>query len=115
MQFAFRCPRCEQTVRGELAPGAPQFRCGHCGGEIDIPADALSEGRLKRCVVCRSSDLFIRKDFPQRLGLALVVVGFLASTVAWYYYQILIAFGILFATAAIDVVLYLLMGEALGS
>jgi len=73
----------------------------------------MRDGGVKYCVVCRSPDLFIRKDFPQWLGVLIVVIGFAASSVAWYYHQIEWTFGILFATAAIDVVLYLLMGEAL--
>ena len=39
--------------------------------------------RLVRCLVCPSADLFLRKDFPQRLGVGIVVVGLLASCVTW--------------------------------
>ncbi len=55
----------------------------------------------------------MRKDFPQRLGVAIVVTGFIASSIAWSQYMTLLTFGILFATALIDVVLYLIVGEAL--
>jgi hypothetical protein len=73
---------------------------------------------LRRCVVCPSSDLYARKDFPQRLGVTLVVLGFAASCVAWYYvswspYAIYWTFGILFATALVDVLLYVVCGQAL--
>jgi hypothetical protein len=66
-------------------PHAPLTACPHCG--------------------CR--DLFIRKDFPQKLGLAIVAVAGVAFLVlaAWrntFY----IGIWILIAAAAIDVVMY---------
>jgi DNA-directed RNA polymerase subunit RPC12/RpoP len=113
MQVAFRCPRCEQTARGEVADGTSVLSCGHCGGRLGVPDEAFAGGGLKYCLACHSPDLFVRKDFPQRLGVCLVVLGFLLSAVAWNYYRIGWAFGILFVTAGIDVLLYLLVGEAL--
>src|SRR6185369_4922364 len=57
--------------------------------------------------------LFVRKDFPQRVGVAVVVVGIVASCVAWAYMAVIATFAILFATALIDVVLYLVVPDAL--
>jgi hypothetical protein len=64
-------------------------------------------------LVCPSVDLFVRKDFPQRLGVALVVVGIVASSIAWGFGRPLETFAILFATALADVVLYLVVPDAL--
>jgi hypothetical protein len=55
----------------------------------------------------------LRKDFPQRLGVALVILGFIGSSIAWANYQVGLSFGILFATALVDLVLYIVMGESL--
>ncbi len=55
----------------------------------------------------------MRKNFSQRLGLAIVIVGFAASSVAWGLHMIYTAYGILFATALIDVALYLTVGNLL--
>jgi hypothetical protein len=63
--------------------------------------------------VCPSTELYARKDFPQRLGVGLVVAGFIGSSIAWANYQVLWSFAILFGTALIDLVLYLVMGESL--
>jgi hypothetical protein len=63
--------------------------------------------------VCPSSELFARKDFPQRLGVALVIIGFVGSSIAWFNYQVLLTFTILFVTALVDLVLYIVMGESL--
>jgi hypothetical protein len=57
--------------------------------------------------------LFVRKDFPQRWGVTIVVAGFVASSVAWYQHRVLLSFAALFATALVDVILYLLMGNVL--
>jgi hypothetical protein len=55
----------------------------------------------------------VRKDFPQRLGVAIVVVGIVASSIAWGYTFVVATFAILFATALVDVVLYLVVPDAL--
>jgi hypothetical protein len=113
MNVTYRCPQCDGTVRARLADRQTHLTCSHCGRQIAAPEGAISEGRIKRCLVCPSTDLFARKDFPQRLGVALVVFGFIASSIAWANYQVLLTFAILFATALVDLVLYLVMGESL--
>jgi hypothetical protein len=113
MNVTFSCPRCQESGRVDLAPGAAALQCPHCRQLIQIPPDALAEGRLHRCLVCPSADLFVRKDFPQRLGVTLVALGILASCVAWGNSQPILTFAILFATAGIDVVLYLIVPDAL--
>ncbi len=127
MNVTFRCPRCEATARVEICDHAPRLTCPHCGLEIEAPEDAYepavgtvasgSAGEpgwtLRRCLVCPSADLFVRKDFPQRLGVAIVVLGFAASCVAWYYHYLYATFGVLFATALVDVLLFVSFGSAL--
>jgi hypothetical protein len=57
--------------------------------------------------------LFVRKDFPQRLGVAIVVLGFAISCVTWNLYLTNWTFAVLFATAIIDFVLFAVVGESL--
>ena len=45
--------------------------------------------------------------------MAIVVLGFVVSSVFWYYRMPLWTYGVLFATALIDVVLYLTVGNLL--
>ena len=66
-----------------------------------------------RCLICGSSDLFVRKDFPHRLGLAIVVSGFTLSCMTWYFYWTYLTFAVLFATALADMVLFFIVGESL--
>lgn len=113
MNITFSCPQCEHDVRLDVAVDDAALDCPQCHTRIKFPAGAWEQGHLRRCLVCPSEDLFVRKDFPQRLGVAVVAAGFIGSTIAWYYYQIYWAFGILFASALVDVLLFNLVGEAL--
>jgi hypothetical protein len=99
-------------LHGELIPQQP-WACAQCGKTLVAKTPHLLDQRLDRCLICPSGELFVRKDFPQRLGVAIVVGGFVASSVTWYFHQIVATFGILFGTALVDVVLYLLMGNVL--
>jgi hypothetical protein len=113
MNITYACPRCDAVNRAGIEPETERLTCTSCGAEIKPPADAWEGRHLRRCLVCPSTDLFVRKAFPQRLGVAIVVAGFVASCIAWNYYYVELTFGILFATALIDVVLYVLVGNLL--
>jgi DNA-directed RNA polymerase subunit RPC12/RpoP len=113
MNVTYRCPSCEQTVRSAFTAESADLVCPACTHKLTIPSDAVSNERIDRCLVCPSTDLFARKDFPQKLGVGLVVFGFVASSIAWANYQVFWTFAILFATAVVDLVLYLVMGESL--
>ncbi|MFO0788123.1 MAG: hypothetical protein U0805_01610 [Pirellulales bacterium] len=113
MNITYHCPGCHQAVRDDVAADTQQLDCAKCHQKIAIPAEAITGNRLNRCLVCPSIDLYARKDFPQKLGVGLVVLGFIASTIAWANYQVLWSFAILFATALVDLVLYIVMGESL--
>ncbi len=113
MNVTFACPRCEQTCVREASAEQSGLRCPHCQLEIAQPPDAFQDGRLDRCLVCPSTDLFVRKDFPQRLGVAIVVVGFAISCVTWYFYLTYLTFAVLLATALVDFALFAIVGESL--
>ena len=67
---------------------------------------------LRTCPNCGCSDLFVRKDFPQKLGLVIVIlaaVSFLvlaASRASFYLGAI-----VLVVAAFIDAVIYLFVGR----
>jgi DNA-directed RNA polymerase subunit RPC12/RpoP len=113
MHVEFSCSQCERPSGAEIAPDASNFRCAHCGVQTLVPAGVLDSERLHRCLMCPSTDLFVRKDFPQRLGVAIVALGILGSCVAWAYHELILTFVVLFATALVDVVLYILVPNAL--
>jgi hypothetical protein len=97
----------------ELEAAGEGLSCPHCNASIAISAATVADGKLDRCLACPSRDVYLRKDFPQRLGVLIVVMGFVASSITWAYSRPVWTFAILFATALIDVVLYLVMPNAL--
>lgn len=113
MNVTYRCPACENTVRTAFTAESTELPCPQCSQKLRVPEAAVTGDRIERCLVCPSTDLFARKDFPQKLGVGLVIFGFIASSIAWANYQVFWTFAILFATALVDLVLYLVMGESL--
>lgn len=113
MNVTYACPACDNGARVHFDAETKQLSCPNCDGKIDMPPGAVEGNRVQRCLVCPSTDLYVRKDFPQRLGVGLVILGIVGSIVAWANYSIIWTFGILFATALFDVVLYLVVGDAL--
>jgi hypothetical protein len=74
-------------------------------------SEATRQGQVvDRCPVCRGSEFFIRKDFPQRLGLAIVVIFGLAA-VYYFTVSVLIAWSILAAAVVVDLIIYAFLGR----
>ena len=110
---SYSCPYCHATIRRQADRSTVELVCSYCQSALNPAEKAVDGTWLRRCMVCSSSDLFVRKDFPQRLGVTIVVLGIAASCVAWYKYNVWLTFGILFATALLDVVLFLFVGNLL--
>ena len=85
MNITFTCPHCAQDVRLDVPADAERVGLPRLPEPIRLPAGAIEGSRLARCLVCPSTDLFVRKDFPQRLGVGLVVLGVVGSSIAWGY------------------------------
>jgi DNA-directed RNA polymerase subunit RPC12/RpoP len=113
MNVTYACPGCQSGVRQEFDATTAVLACSHCGHSIAMPAGGVEGDRVRRCLACPSQDLYVRKDFPQRLGVLLVVVGIVGSSIAWNYGHLYWTFGILFATALADLLLFLFVGNAL--
>ncbi len=113
MNVTFACPQCEACSRQEIAPGDHEFACAACGQKLIIPDGAFENDHVKRCLVCPGTDLFVRKDFPQNVGVLLVGIGIVGSSIAWYYGSSIWTFAILGASALLDVALYAIVGNAL--
>jgi hypothetical protein len=113
VNVTFACPRCEKPARVELEAAGDVPICPHCKTSIAISPGTSADSPLDRCLICPSRDVYLRKDFPQRLGVLIVALGFVASSITWAYSRPIWTFAILFATAIVDVVLYLVMPSAL--
>jgi hypothetical protein len=85
---------------------AGQAVCRRCGTAHALHPEAAADSRLEACPWCATTDLYIQKDFPQALGLLIVIAQFAVSTVFWYYERPLATYAVLLASALIDWALY---------
>lgn len=121
MRITYACPACHATTSIDRIEDRDSLECSACKAVLPVPPDAFAKRdggetgppRLQRCLACPSLELFVRKNFPQRLGVAIVVAGLAASCVAWANRELMATFGILFGTALLDVVLFLFMPNCL--
>lgn len=119
MNIVCACPACQIGIYQTSVEDASSIICPACGHSVAVPQGAIqvseknAQPRLNRCLVCPSTELFVRKNFPQRLGIAIVVVGLAMSSVAWGYRDVFWTFGILFSTALLDVILFFVVPDCL--
>jgi hypothetical protein len=116
MRITYACPACDATVSIDGITARSTLDCTSCAASVQIPEDGIAPGpppKPRRCLVCPSTELFVRKDFPQRLGLAIVIAGLAASCLAWAWRELILTFAILFGTALVDVLLYIFMPDCL--
>lgn len=113
MNVTFRCPQCDRPAREEFTPESAQISCPHCGARLPIGAGAVTPETVVRCLICPSTELFVRKDFPQILGVLIVTLAAVISSIFWYYHAPIWTYATLFAAAAIDLLLYIFVGNQL--
>ena len=115
MKLVFLCPTCQSPNNRRVpdADGSSRAKCHACDWERAIPPGDISDDRPRACLACGSEDLWCQKDFPQGMGLLLVVIGGILSTWAWASYEPLIAIGVLMFFALGDLLLFLFMPDVL--
>jgi hypothetical protein len=106
MELTYQCPDCGAVDHVPRLETALTMTCRRCGAVRDLHGDSIEDGRLLACPRCATIDLYIQKDFPQGLGLFIVVVGFAISTVFWYLEMPVVTYLVLLASALLDMVLY---------
>jgi hypothetical protein len=77
MDVKVLCPDCSHRFRQSIAFPNPILVCPHCSATpLKHPTQTFTEGTaLNQCPICGSSHLYHRKDFSQKLGIVLVVLG----------------------------------------
>lgn len=110
LELTYACPGCGAVG---TAPDVTQDATAACpcGRSRALHAGAIEGGRLVACPWCATPDLYLQKDFPHGLGLAIVLAGFIISTGFWYAYRPIAATAVLLATAALDLVLFYLVPD----
>lgn len=106
MELTYQCPGCGSVGEASPIESLAVVSCRNCGQPRELHPRAIENGELASCAWCATEDLYIQKDFPQGLGLAIVIAGFVVSTVFWYYEMPLPAYFVLLASALLDMVLY---------
>lgn len=113
MHVTFSCSRCQHTGVATLTAETPRVDCPTCQHAQAVDHKAIDHDRPVRCPLCGCDDIWRQKDFPPRLGVAIVALGAILSSIAWSQYMPELAFGILLAFAAIDLLLYLFLPDVL--
>lgn len=98
--------------RAEVDSAAPPASVGDVAIDWTDCIDP-ADGSVRQCPVCRNRELFIRKDFPQRLGMAIVVIAGVAAFVLFTLHHVIAAAAVLVAMAVVDLAIYLMTGKAL--
>ncbi len=106
MELTFSCPDCGTVDRIAPVENAAQAVCRQCGAVRQLHPEAFVDEQLQACPWCLTADLYVQKDFPQGLGLFIVVVGFAISTIFWYYEMPIPAYSVLVASMLLDLVMY---------
>ena len=113
MTLQTRCsnPNCQARLKADLRTQTTPT-CPACGGPLLIRAqpDWQSDGRIDRCPCCGAAEFFVRKDFPQNLGLAVVVVAAVASFILFSRHT-LVALALLAGVVILDAAIYLFVGK----
>jgi hypothetical protein len=111
MELTFSCPSCGTIGQVSSVETQTQASCRACGTVRQLRTDTIEDGTLHACPWCATTDLYVQKDFPQGLGLAIVVVGFAISTVFWYYEMPISAYLVLLGSIGLDLVMYRLVKD----
>jgi predicted RNA-binding Zn-ribbon protein involved in translation (DUF1610 family) len=105
---------CQNTAcrrRIESDPLQPNtFVCPVCGWPQTVRlANTYTSGVISVCPCCGGDELYVRKDFPQKVGLITVLIVAGASCYLFAKGQLLWALGILLVMVIIDFLIYLLV------
>jgi predicted oxidoreductase len=87
---------------GDTAVTCPACRSSR---ELDT-ARAAATGVLTACPCCGGDELYVRKDFPQRLGVAMVVLVGAVSLWLFGRGDLVWAMGVLAGLVVVDLVIY---------
>jgi DNA-directed RNA polymerase subunit RPC12/RpoP len=113
MHVTYECTRCQKTQRVEISDVQQSIVCASCRVETPLRPRSTEGRRVSACALCGTTDLYVQKDFPHRLGLSIVIAGIVGSSIAWANYLYPVAIGILMVTAILDLLLYYLVGDVL--
>jgi hypothetical protein len=110
LKVRFACPTCSAPGRIDI-PGTSLWQCPACDHRIE-PDSRVRADALPVCALCGNAELYKKKNFPHGLGLTILTAACVLSFIAYLNYMQVLTWAILFGTAAFDVLLYLMVGDA---
>jgi hypothetical protein len=104
----FYCDSCSLYNEYTLPPPDDAGKCEHCGHNNNVhPSPALlAGGPIDRCPQCDNVDFYLRKDFPQQLGCAVVTATVALSSIAYALWHFPAALAVLVVVSIADYTLY---------
>lgn len=112
LRLACHEPGCPALIEYHpTGAGEEKLDCPRCNRRyVAHGTDRLVRGeKLTRCAMCRGEELFIRKNFPQKLGLLIVLSAAVVSFITLERSPG-VAYAVLVAAVLIDVLIYGLIG-----
>jgi uncharacterized protein (DUF983 family) len=109
VNVTFACPSCDQPAKTSVDQPI-DWQCTACDHRLHLNA---AEKTLPTCVVCGTHELYKKKDFPQWLGMSILVGAIILSTITYLNYQKWWSWSFLIGSAIIDGVMYLMVGDAI--
>ena len=116
MQIDLRTQSASRPVRITLDPDSeilggqrstpPPVAALHSAPSLNWDGALDAAGHLRCCPVCGCSELFARRDFPQKTGLLIVVLGAVSAATAFVAGYVLWGFAALGAVALIDLLIF---------
>ena len=107
------CPDCESRLPIGAAEAPTAIVCGGCDRAIALAVSdkVRDDVEVDTCPVCEGQELYIRKDFDPKLGLAVIITGALISAGFYWYGMDLVAYAVLGAAALLDLIVYGRLGD----
>lgn len=101
------------TIDENARPGSVALEGSHRRINLQWEGALDDRGRLRRCPVCGCREIFKRYDFPQRLGLALVIATAAGAVLLLLLWQVIWAMLLLLAAVVVDRIIYVFTGQCL--
>jgi hypothetical protein len=107
VKATFACPCCEQPAVSPVHQ-AGDWQCSACDQRLHLDAAGPT---LPTCLVCGNHELYKKKDFPHWLGMTILIVALILSTVTLIWYEWWWSWSFLIGSAIVDGVMYLMVGD----
>ncbi|HVJ87326.1 MAG TPA: hypothetical protein VM452_16835 [Caulifigura sp.] len=112
MRLAFHCPACSRTVATSATPESTSINCP-CGWQRPVSSSAWNADNPRECLACGNSDLWRQKDFPQRMGLIIIAVQVVLTTMFWSWHRPVWTYTTLILFAVLDMIMFAVLPDVL--